>query len=168
MKPKFAERRRMHTEITQVPKHYAFVKGAGEGTSKLNAFDSALLDAGIANFNLIKISSIVPPLCKHENAFDLPRGMILPIAYSSYISNKKNEIISATVGVGIPKDFENLNGLIMELAVPSLKSDAEKVVTSMIQEGMANRNIELNDILLHSIEYKVKKLGCVIAGIVLW
>lgn len=35
--------------------------GIGEGTTKLSAFDSALFDAGIANFNLIYLSSIIPP-----------------------------------------------------------------------------------------------------------
>lgn len=35
--------------------------GIGEGQTKLSAFDAALWDAGIANFNLIKLSSIIPP-----------------------------------------------------------------------------------------------------------
>jgi len=35
--------------------------GVGEGQTKLAAFDAALWDAGIANFNLIKLSSIIPP-----------------------------------------------------------------------------------------------------------
>ena|SRR3990172_4230256 len=34
--------------------------GTGEGQTKLSAFDAALWDAGIANFNLIKLSSIIP------------------------------------------------------------------------------------------------------------
>lgn len=35
--------------------------GIGEGQTKLSAFDASLWDAGIANFNLIKLSSIIPP-----------------------------------------------------------------------------------------------------------
>ncbi len=35
--------------------------GTGEGPTKLAAFDSALMSAGIANYNLIKLSSIIPP-----------------------------------------------------------------------------------------------------------
>lgn len=154
--------------VYYVPKHYAFVKGAAEGTSQLNAFDNALLEAGIANFNLIKVSSILPPACKQSFFFDLPKGMLLPIVYSSYGSNKKNEIVSATVGVGIPKDFEISNGLIMEFASTSNKSESEKIVSLMITEGMVNRNIKLDNIILHSIEYTVKNIGCVFSGIVLW
>jgi arginine decarboxylase len=34
--------------------------GAGSGPTKLAAFDAALLDAGIANFNLLPLSSVIP------------------------------------------------------------------------------------------------------------
>lgn len=34
--------------------------GKGEGLTKLSAFDRALYDAGIANYNLIKLSSVIP------------------------------------------------------------------------------------------------------------
>lgn len=37
------------------------VSGSGSGATELGAFDSALLDAGIGNFNLICLSSVVPP-----------------------------------------------------------------------------------------------------------
>lgn len=38
--------------------------GIGEGQTNLSAFDAALWDAGIANFNLIKLSSVIPPHSK--------------------------------------------------------------------------------------------------------
>ncbi len=34
--------------------------GVGVGPTKLAAFDAALLDAGVANFNLIRLSSVIP------------------------------------------------------------------------------------------------------------
>ncbi|MGK2896467.1 MAG: pyruvoyl-dependent arginine decarboxylase [Candidatus Saccharimonadales bacterium] len=36
-------------------------KGTGEGPTTLAAFDSALFDAGIANYNLLRLSSVIPP-----------------------------------------------------------------------------------------------------------
>ncbi len=42
-------------------KDLAVTCGTGTGTTQLAAFDAALLDAGIANFNLIKLSSVIPP-----------------------------------------------------------------------------------------------------------
>ena len=36
-------------------------RGVGTGPTRLAAFDAALHDAGIANFNLIRMSSVIPP-----------------------------------------------------------------------------------------------------------
>lgn len=38
--------------------------GKGEGSTQLSAFDNALFNAGIANFNLLKLSSVIPPKSK--------------------------------------------------------------------------------------------------------
>ena len=35
--------------------------GKGIGTTELGAFDATLNDSGIANFNLIRLSSVIPP-----------------------------------------------------------------------------------------------------------
>ncbi|MCY4379839.1 MAG: pyruvoyl-dependent arginine decarboxylase, partial [Candidatus Dadabacteria bacterium] len=43
----------------------AFVtKGVGKHKKKLSSFELALRDAGIAQFNLVKVSSIFPPGCQ--------------------------------------------------------------------------------------------------------
>jgi arginine decarboxylase len=36
-------------------------KGIGEGPTPIAAFDAALMAAGVANYNLISLSSIIPP-----------------------------------------------------------------------------------------------------------
>ena len=36
-------------------------RGIGSGPTTLAAFDAALLDAGVANYNLICLSSVIPP-----------------------------------------------------------------------------------------------------------
>lgn len=35
--------------------------GTGEGNTQLSSFDEALFNAGIANYNLIRLSSVIPP-----------------------------------------------------------------------------------------------------------
>ena len=47
-----------------IPKYAFFTKGVGEGQEKLTSFEMALRNAGIAEFNLVKVSSIMPPYCK--------------------------------------------------------------------------------------------------------
>ncbi len=39
-------------------------KGAGEGSTRKSAFDSALRDAGIDGYNLLELSSVLPPGCE--------------------------------------------------------------------------------------------------------
>ena len=36
-------------------------RGSGSGPTKLAAFDAALMGAGVANFNLMRLSSVIPP-----------------------------------------------------------------------------------------------------------
>lgn len=43
------------------PLHIAVTSGVGTGSTKLAAFDAALRQAGVANYNLIRLSSVVPP-----------------------------------------------------------------------------------------------------------
>lgn len=52
--------------ITKKEKTIQITCGTGEGQTKLSAFDAALFDAGIANYNLIKLSSVIPPKSKIE------------------------------------------------------------------------------------------------------
>jgi len=52
----------------------------------LNAFDMALLDAGVGDTNLVRMSSIVPPSCKEVEGMLLPKGGLIPIAYGSISS----------------------------------------------------------------------------------
>jgi arginine decarboxylase len=41
--------------------HIHLAGGAGRGTTKLAAFDAALRTVGVANYNLIRLSSVIPP-----------------------------------------------------------------------------------------------------------
>ena len=47
-----------------LPKKVFLTKGVGVDKHKLTSFECALRDAGIAAFNLVRVSSIFPPHCK--------------------------------------------------------------------------------------------------------
>src|SRR5713226_6583163 len=42
------------------PRAISIVAGNGEGRTELTAFDRALMDAGIANLNFLRVTSILP------------------------------------------------------------------------------------------------------------
>jgi arginine decarboxylase len=78
--------------------------GTGEGQTELSAFDSALLDAGIGNFNLIQLSSIIPPNSEiREDGVKLDSdskeyGNFLYVVYSEMRVSKPGD--EAWAGIG--------------------------------------------------------------------
>jgi len=77
---------------------------------KLASFELALRDAGIAQCNLILVSSIFPPGCKkvakEEGVKLLRPGEIVFCVYDREATNEPNRLIAASVGVAIPADPE--------------------------------------------------------------
>ncbi|MGK0290859.1 MAG: arginine decarboxylase, partial [bacterium] len=101
--------------LIQTPSKYCLVAGKSEGFTKLNAFDGALLNAGVGNTNLVKMSSILPPNCEEVESFILPYGALVPVAYAATESAQENHLISSAVAIAIPKD-STLPGVIMEFS----------------------------------------------------
>ena len=150
-----------------MPTRYFLASGASDGYTPLNAFDGALLQAGIGNTNIVKMSSIVPPHCRWVPPITLPPGALVPTAYAAITSDVPGEIISAGIAVALPKD-ENQNGLIMEYSARGERSKIEEIVRKMAMEGMKLRGWEIKDLKAIVIEYKVKKIGAALAAVVLW
>lgn len=153
--------------IFKTPTLYFLVSGASDGFTPLNAFDGALLQAGIGNTNIIKMSSIVPPRCKLIAPITLPPGALVPAAYASITSDVPGEIIAAGVAIALPKE-RNRNGLIMEYSAKGKKEQIEEKVRQMALEGMKLRGWEVKDLKSIAIEYEVKKIGAAFAAVVLW
>lgn len=75
---------------------------------RLQSFELALRNAGIEKFNIVKVSSILPPNCKIVSKADglksLSPGEIVYCVLSQNSSNERNRLIAASIGVAIPKD----------------------------------------------------------------
>lgn len=153
--------------IIKTPTHYFLVSGASEGFSSLNAFDGALLRAGIGDTNLVKMSSIVPPLCKLISPVPLPPGSLVPTAYASITSDVSGETISSAVAVALPKE-SHYPGLIMEYSARGTKAEIEERVRRMALEGMKLREREIKELKSIAVEHKVQKVGATLAAVVLW
>jgi arginine decarboxylase len=153
--------------IFKTPTQYFLVSGASEGFTPLNAFDGALLQAGIGNTNIIKMSSIVPPHCQRISPIALPPGALVPAAYAALTSDVPGEIISAGIAVVLPED-ENQNGLIMEYSAKGDRRKIEEIVRNMALEGMNLRRWKIKDLQTVVSEYQVKRIGATLAAVVLW
>lgn len=91
-----------------VPSKIFLTRGKGRHKEKLVSFELALRDAGIAPFNLVKISSILPPRCelipRAEGLNLLTHGQILFLVMSECSTDEALRLISASVGVAVPDD----------------------------------------------------------------
>ena len=91
-----------------VPSQIFLTKGKGQHKEKLASFEMALRDAGIAPFNLVKISSIFPPQCelisREEGLKLLKPGQILFLVLSENASNEAYRMVSASIGLALPNN----------------------------------------------------------------
>jgi arginine decarboxylase len=152
--------------LLATPNRFTLVTGFGEGKTKLNAFDAALLASGLGNLNLIKVSSILPPGAKYQRKLEIPFGSLVPTAYGSISSIEPGELIAAAVAVGIP--VADTFGVIMETSDFCSKSEIEERITEMVIEAFTLRNIEYQEIKVCAVEHQVTHCGAVFAGLALW
>lgn len=91
-----------------VPRMVFFTRGLGKHKEKLNSFELALRNAGIERFNLVSVSSILPPECKiigrEKGLSFLFPGQITYTVISKNSSNEPGRLITAAIGCAIPID----------------------------------------------------------------
>ncbi len=83
-------------------------KGVGRHSEKLTSFELALRDARIAEYNLVRVSSIFPPGCKvipiQEGLKHLKPGQIVYAVMYDNATNEPHRLVASSVGLAIPAD----------------------------------------------------------------
>ena len=92
-------------------------EGIGMGPTQLSAFDQALVTAGVANFNLIYLSSVLPPNSTiiETKAGEVPEGGWgdrLYVVMAQQRTSQRNE--EAWAGIGWIQDAKTKQGLLVE------------------------------------------------------
>jgi len=100
-----------------IPQKFFFTKGVGVAKEQLNSFEMALRNAGIEKFNLVSVSSILPPACKkitkEKGLEQLMAGQITYCVMARNSTNEPNRLIAASVGCAVPSG-ENQYGYLSE------------------------------------------------------
>lgn len=90
------------------PREIFLTKGVGRHKEELASFEEALRDAGIANLNLVHVSSIFPPHCalipRDKGLKKLKDGQITFCVLSRNNTNEYRRLIAASIGLAIPTD----------------------------------------------------------------
>ena len=140
--------------------NYYITSGKGESIYELVAFDNALINAGISNYNLVRVSSILPIGCSQKNKIDLKEGSMLLTAYGTISSSVPGERIASAVAIGIPADKSKI-GVIMEYSGKNNAAGADEIVREMVKESMSRHGLDILEIKSSSIDCVVPDEGFV-------
>jgi arginine decarboxylase len=124
--------------------------GIGSGPTTLSAFDAALNSAGIANYNLLRLSSVIPPksnLVVHDHHIDrkLPGewGDRLYVVMAETRVDTPN--VEAWAGIGWVQEKETGKGLFVEHEGHS-EASVRRDITHSLEALMATRNVDFGPI----------------------
>lgn len=91
-----------------VPKKVFLTKGVGRHKYQLKSFEEALRKAGVAQQNLVQVSSILPPGCRtisRENGLkQLRPGQICYCVIARTDTDEHGRLVASSVGIAVPKD----------------------------------------------------------------
>ena len=85
-------------------------KGVGKHKERLASFEMALRNAGLATFNIVRVSSIFPPgakiVSRTAGLGQLSHGQIVFAVMSDNATNEPHRLVAASIGLARPKDHE--------------------------------------------------------------
>jgi len=94
-----------------VPMRVFLTKGVGRHKYKLKSFEEALRHAGVAQQNLVQVSSILPPKCNiinRENGVkSLVPGQISYCVTARSDTNEHGRLAASSIGIAVPRDRNN-------------------------------------------------------------
>ncbi len=100
-----------------VPKKMFFTKGVGKHRHNLQSFEEALRNAGIAEYNLVRVSSIFPPACsiisRQRGLKLLTPGQVVFCVLADSRTNEPNRLTCAGIGLALASD-KSQHGYISE------------------------------------------------------
>ena len=91
-----------------VPNEIFLTKGVGVNKYQLSSFEEALRKAGVANQNIVQVSSILPPECRilsrEIGLSKLTPGAVRYAVMAKLSTNEHGRRIAASIGVAQPRD----------------------------------------------------------------
>lgn len=123
--------------------------GIGSGPTTLAAFDAALNDAGVANYNIITLSSVIPPNSEikvHDRQIAQLPGEWGDRLYV-VMAEKRDDTPNAEVwaGIGWVQDEKTKKGLFVEHHGSS-EDSVRRDIKQSLEALMATRNVDFGPI----------------------
>jgi len=94
-----------------LPTKVFLTKGVGRHKYQLKSFEEALRVAGVAQQNLVQVSSILPSRCKmisrEKGIVSLVPGAISFCVMARADTDEHGRLVASSIGVAVPKDSSN-------------------------------------------------------------
>jgi len=147
---------RVRAPVTQtlvpVPSRFFVTSGKGiNKTSELNAFDLALLQAGIGEQNLVSVSSVLPIGIRQVDREPIARGAITHTVLSRHAGGE-GEVISAGIAYGFRADGQG--GYVAEGHLHGTQKSLKEFLKWRMEEIAHFRGVELR-----RIHYRAEELS---------
>ena len=95
---------------SMVPTKAFLTRGVGRHKYQLKSFEEALRKAGVAQQNLVQVSSILPPKCRiisrEKGLPHLTPGEVCFCVMARADTNEHGRLVASSVGIAVPKDPE--------------------------------------------------------------
>lgn len=115
------------------------VWGTGEGKTTLGAFDSALADAGIHNYNLVTLSSVIPKNATIESVGEHDREWEVGELVSVILAESESNITGETIAAGLGWATADEGGIFFEAAAESA-NNVKVLLERGIQTAQSERD----------------------------
>lgn len=130
--------------------------GLGSGPTKLAAFDAALNDAGIANYNLLRLSSVIPPHTEIIQAKSPIPSEKMPGGWGDrlYVVMAEERVdtpnVEAWAGIGWVQEKGSNKGLFVEHEGNS-EASVRRDISQSLEALMATRNVDFGEIQMQVV-----------------
>jgi arginine decarboxylase len=129
-----------------VPTKVFLTKGQGQHKYQLKSFEEALRKAGVAQQNLVQVSSILPPHCRvvsKESGLKLLRpGEICYCVLARSDTDEHGRLVASSIGIAVPRD-RNQGGYLSEVHGHGMNEQTAADMAEDLAAGMLGTTLGL-------------------------
>ncbi len=134
-------------------------------TSDLNAFDKALINAGIGEQNLVSVSSVIPIGAERIEPCEMPMGAVTHCVLAQ-MRGTEGETIAAGIAYAYRKDGKG--GYVAEGHIHGSAESLKEILSWKMDEMARIRDVEFQEIRYATEDLKIPMdhYGCCVAALV--
>ena len=133
--------------MDMVPTKVFLTKGVGRHKYQLKSFEAALRKAGVAQLNLVQVSSILPPKCKiisrNHGMEQLVPGQIGFCVIARADTDEHGRLVASSIGVALPRDGDKW-GYLSEVHAHGMNSQQAGDMAEDLAAGMLGTTLGMD------------------------